>query len=92
MSHPDYFGPAPASKLPKACRYCNSTATAWIEQAPGYWHRIRVNCRNCQRFNKWANEAQLQEAGEQKLDLMFVPYTPPRTLEEALWDERSESS
>ena len=54
--------PAPATNMPKACERCGSNATRWIQQAPECPRPFRVECRLCQRFNKWANEGQLGEA------------------------------
>ena len=83
--------PAPATNMPKACERCGSNATRWIQQAPECPRPFRVECRLCQRFNKWANEGQLGEAKLRRLDIIVKPYQPPKarnTLDDFLVDPR----
>ena len=70
--------PAPATNMPKECERCGSNATLWIQQPPACRHPFRVECRPCQHFNKWANEGQLEEAKQRRLDLIVRQYQPPK--------------
>jgi hypothetical protein len=44
------------------CRRCLDQRVSWVEQAPDYSHRYRVECTNCHTRIKWGSERDISEA------------------------------